>query len=135
MADVADESRTAPDTGADESEIGVLDDPERAIKREIEVIAERFPRTDVSVVAAAVRETVAELRAEAQVETHVMALARHRVYDRLCAQGHEFEPGTDTAAEPPDGPEAEALDRADQTVVGDARRGSPADAAVTSQPD
>jgi hypothetical protein len=63
-----------------------------AIRHEVETIAQRFPDTDVAVVEAAVREVFGELRADAEVETHLLALTRHRVYDRLQAQGHAFQP-------------------------------------------
>jgi hypothetical protein len=67
---------------------------ETAIRREVEIIAERFPQTDTAVVEAAVREVYAELSAKADVETHLLALTRHRVYDRLEEQGHPFSPPT-----------------------------------------
>jgi hypothetical protein len=70
---------------------------ETAIRREVDVIAERFPDTDVAVIDAAVREVFAELRDKAEVETHVLALTRHRVYHRLEAQGHSFQPAAPPA--------------------------------------
>lgn len=79
---------------------GVLDDVDTAIRREVEIIAERFPDTDVAVVDAAVREVYEGLRADADVETHLLALTRHRVYDRLQEQGHAFHPPTANETEP-----------------------------------
>ncbi|MEJ3742600.1 hypothetical protein WEI85_04795 [Actinomycetes bacterium KLBMP 9797] len=72
---------------------------DNAIRNEVETIAQRFPDTDVAVVDAAVREVFGELRAEAEVETHLLALTRHRVYDRLQAQGHAFQPPIADATE------------------------------------
>ncbi|MDG4797344.1 hypothetical protein [Micromonospora sp. WMMD1082] len=114
---VPDESRPASAASRETSELGALDDPERAVEREIEVVAERFPDTDVTAVEAAVRQVVAELRAEAEVETHVLALARHRVYDRLIEQGYDFQPGTDSSAESPAGPGPGDIGRAPEQVM------------------
>jgi hypothetical protein len=74
---------------------------ETAITREVEIIAARFPDTDVAVVERAVRDVFTELRERADVETHVLALTRHRVYDRLQEEGHPFQPvtgGTESAS-------------------------------------
>src|SRR6266508_2587404 len=65
---------------------------ETALHREAEAVAERFPETDFAVVDTAVREVFAELRAEAAVETHILALTRHRAVDRLEEQGHTSRP-------------------------------------------
>lgn len=73
-------------------EMSPLANPEIALRHEVEAVAERFPDTDVAVVEAAIHEVYAELRTEAEVETHLIALTRHRVYDRLQEQGHEFRP-------------------------------------------
>jgi hypothetical protein len=69
-----------------------FEDVDTAIRHEVEVIAQRFPDTDVATIETAVREVYAELSADAEVETHVLALTRHRVYDRLEQQGHAFQP-------------------------------------------
>ena len=67
-------------------------DVETALRHEVDVIAQRFPDTDRSVVEETVHEVFAELRADAEVETHVLALTRPRVYDRLEERGHPFDP-------------------------------------------
>ena len=86
---------------------------ETAIRREVDVIAERFPDTDIAVVEATVREVFAELHDKAEVETHVLALTRHRVYDRLEAQGHAFQPAAptgNTEESPRDAPDDKVAD-------------------------
>jgi hypothetical protein len=89
-----------------------FEDVESAVTREVEIVAERFPDADVAEVDAVVRDVYAELRAEADVETHLLALTRHRVYDRLEEQGHPFQPpisdGRDSDAASDTGPPAEA---------------------------
>ncbi len=75
---------------------------ETALHREAEAVAERFPETDFAVVDTAVREVFAELRAEAAVETHILALTRHRAVDRLEEQGHTFRPAPPAEAVPGD---------------------------------
>jgi hypothetical protein len=86
------DQRSAEQTGAQRPGMVPYGDVETAMKREAEIIAQRFPDTDPAVVDATVREVVAELRAEAEIEVHVLALARHRVYDRLRERGHAFLP-------------------------------------------
>lgn len=87
--------------------MAAFEDVETAIGHEVDIVAERFPDTDRSTVEAAVRQTHAELSTDAEVETHLLALTRHRVYDRLEQQGHAFrpamadEPDESVAAEEP----------------------------------
>ncbi|MCW6005760.1 hypothetical protein K1W54_14405 [Micromonospora sp. CPCC 205371] len=66
---------------------------ETAIRHEVEAVAQRFPDTDIARIDEAVREVFGALKADAEVETHLLALTRHRVYDRLQEQGHVFRPG------------------------------------------
>jgi hypothetical protein len=75
-------------------------DLETALRREADAVAERFPDTDFAVVDTAVREVFAELRAEAAVETHILALTRNRAFDRLEEQGHTFRAAPAAEAEP-----------------------------------
>jgi len=88
-------------------------DVETALRHEVDVIAQRFPDTDRSVVEETVHEVFAELRADAEVETHVLALTRPRVYDRLEERGHPFDPpavpasDTETAPDPATAPDPE----------------------------
>jgi hypothetical protein len=86
------------DSGA-RREMAPLESVETAIAREAQAIAQRFPDTDIAVVEQAVRDVFAELRAEAEVETHLLALTRHRVYDRLQEQGHAFQPAASDKTE------------------------------------
>lgn len=73
-------------------EMQVLGDAETALRREAEAVAERFPDVDPAAVDACVREVYAELKAEASVETHLLALTRSRAVERLERQGNEFRP-------------------------------------------
>jgi hypothetical protein len=77
-------------------------DTETALRREVAIVAERFPDTDIAVVDAAVREAFAELSANAEVDVHLLALTRHRSLGRLEEQGHAFHPSS-AEAEPDDG--------------------------------
>ncbi len=64
-----------------------LGDIETALRREVEVIAERFPDADHDEVDRCVRETFDQLLHEAEVETHVLAVTRARCSDLLQERG------------------------------------------------
>ena len=84
-------------TGAERAGMIAFGDIELGIRREIEVVAERFPETDREVVERVVREVLADLQDEATVEAHLLAVTRNEAIHRLEASGHTFQ-----AAEPPD---------------------------------
>jgi hypothetical protein len=101
---------TVDGTGRTREHVGMtpLDDPEKAIEREVEVVAQHFPDADPTVVAGTVHEVVDDLRADAEIETHVPALTRHWAYDRLRAKGEVFQAPTIEDV----GPETESEDEA-----------------------
>ncbi|GAA0920250.1 hypothetical protein [Virgisporangium aurantiacum] len=82
-------------TNAERSGMIAFGDLELGIRREVEVVAERFPNTDPAVVDRVVRETLADLRGDATVEAHLLAVTRNEAIHRLEAHGHTFQ-----AAEP-----------------------------------
>jgi len=67
-------------------------DFDTALRHEVQAVAERFPDTDAATVDAAVRQVFADLRANAEVDTHLLGLTRHRAIEGLKAQGHPFHP-------------------------------------------
>jgi hypothetical protein len=76
--------------GAERAGMIAFGDIELGIRREIEVVAERFPTTDRDVVEAVVREVIAELQGDATVEAHILAVTRNEAVHRLEAAGHTF---------------------------------------------
>jgi hypothetical protein len=85
---VADERGTAGERAG----MITFGDLETALRREIEVVGARFPNTDPGVVDRVVREVFAELRDDANVEAHLLAVTRNEAITRLEAQGQRFEP-------------------------------------------
>jgi hypothetical protein len=79
-------------------------DLETGLRREVEVVAERFPDTDPAVVDALVREVFAEFQSDATVEAHLLAVTRNEAIHRLEARGEPFVPATlpDRGAAEPD---------------------------------
>jgi hypothetical protein len=75
-------------TGSDG--VAHLGDIETALRREIEILCERFPDAPPDEVAQLVRDTYAELLRNAQIETHVLSLTRPKVVDQLRARGYEL---------------------------------------------
>ena len=80
------------DTSAERSGMIAFGDHELGIRREIEVVQERFPDTDPAVVDRTVRELFAQLQGEANVEAHLLAVTRNEAIHRLEAAGHTFQP-------------------------------------------
>ena len=91
---------------ADRAGMITFGDLETALRREVEIVAERFPSTDVAVVERTVRDVFVELRDDANVEAHLLAVTRNEAISRLEAQGEPFEPAALTAD-----PDAEAQSR------------------------
>lgn len=86
----------ADDTGTERSGMIAFGDLELGIRREVEVVRERFPDTDPATVDRTVREVFAELRDGASVEAHLLAVTRNEAISRLEAAGQTFKP-----ADPP----------------------------------
>jgi hypothetical protein len=80
------------ETEAERAGMIAFGDPEVALRREVEVVAERFPNTDPAVVDALVREVFAEFQSDATVEAHLLAVTRNEAIRRLEAQGEPFAP-------------------------------------------
>jgi hypothetical protein len=76
-----------------------LGDIDTALRRETEILWERFPDAPHAEVDQLVRDTYAELLRDAEVETHVLSLTRPRVVEQLKARGYELhEPRAEAVA-------------------------------------
>ncbi len=69
-----------------------LGDIETALRREVEIIEERFPDAGPGEVDRLVRETYTGLLHDAEVETHVLSLTRLQVTEQLRARGLDLRP-------------------------------------------
>ncbi|MGI5176316.1 three-helix bundle dimerization domain-containing protein [Dactylosporangium sp. CA-152071] len=67
-----------------------LGDIDTALRREADILSERFPGAPRAEVDAMVREVYAELLRDAEVETHVLSLTRPRVIEQLRERGYEL---------------------------------------------
>ncbi|MFI5911405.1 three-helix bundle dimerization domain-containing protein [Dactylosporangium sp. NPDC051541] len=65
-----------------------LGDIETALRRERDIIQERFPDAPPAEVERLVNDTYADLLREAEVETHVLSLTRPRVVEQLRERGY-----------------------------------------------
>jgi hypothetical protein len=74
----------------DRDGVAHLGDIETALRREIEIIAERYPDADRVEVERLVRDTYATLLRDAEVQTHVLSLTRAQVVDELHEQGYQL---------------------------------------------
>jgi hypothetical protein len=79
-------------TGSDG--VAHLGDIEPALRREIDILRERFPDASSDEVAQLVRDTYAELLRDAEIETHVLSLTRPKVVEQLRARGYELRAST-----------------------------------------
>ena len=75
---------------------GGVVDTETALRREVEVLAQRFPDVDRDTLDRYVRETFARLRDQAAVGAHLVAVTRAQVTDRLSAEGAKIHVRSDT---------------------------------------
>src|SRR5262245_6923765 len=64
---------------------GGLVDAETAIRREVEVLAQRFPDVDRAELDHEVRATYEDLKRDAEIEAHLFALTRAQVTEKLRA--------------------------------------------------
>jgi hypothetical protein len=76
---------------------GLLDS-ETALRREVDVLAERFPRLPRQDLEREVRATYAELESHASVHAHLLAVTRAKVTEDLRQRGEEIHVRTDDQA-------------------------------------
>lgn len=86
------------ETGPERSGMIAFGDLELGIRREVEVVRERFPDTDPAVVDRTVRAVFDELRGGATVEAHLLAVTRNEAISRLEATGETFTPAAPPAS-------------------------------------
>ncbi|MEU0559535.1 three-helix bundle dimerization domain-containing protein [Dactylosporangium sp. NPDC006015] len=67
-----------------------LGDIDTALRREADILSERFPDAPRAEVDALVHEVYAELLRDAEVETHVLSLTRPRVIEQLRERGYDL---------------------------------------------
>jgi hypothetical protein len=89
------------ESGTERSGMIAFGDLELGLRREVEVVQERFPDTDPAVVDRTVREVFADLQGDATVEAHLLAVTRNQAVSRLEAAGQTFRPA-DLPATPAD---------------------------------
>ncbi len=74
---------------------GGIADTETALQREIDLLAQRFPHLERSDLEQRVRDTYDQLKRDATVEAHLIAVTRARVTQALRDEGVQL-PGHDT---------------------------------------
>src|SRR5687768_11070083 len=82
--------RAKENSMTDHDGVAHLGDIDTALRREVEIIAERYPDADRSEVERLVHDTYETLLRDAKVETHVLALTRSQVIDELRERGHRL---------------------------------------------
>jgi hypothetical protein len=68
---------------------GGLVDPATALRREVEVLTQRFPQVDRDELDRCVHETYDELKHDAEVQSHLVAVTRAQVTEKLRTRGYE----------------------------------------------
>jgi hypothetical protein len=76
---------------------GGLVDVETALRRETDILAQRFPTVDRADLDRTVRATYDELKSNAEVESHLLAVTRAQVTEKLREQGAEIHVRTEQA--------------------------------------
>jgi hypothetical protein len=76
---------------------GGLVDVETALRREVDILSQRFPTVDRDELDRTVRDTYAELKQHADVESHLLAVTRAQVTEKLREQGAEIHVRTEDA--------------------------------------
>ena len=76
-------------TGSDDG-VAHLDDVETALRREIDLLQDRFPDAPRDEIAQLTRSTYADLLRNAEIETHVLSLTRPKVIEQLRERGYEL---------------------------------------------
>jgi hypothetical protein len=79
---------------------GGLVDTGTALHREVEVLAARFPQVEREELDRCVHETYAELEHDAEVQSHLVAVTRAQVTEKLRARGYEVHVRSEEAEEP-----------------------------------
>jgi hypothetical protein len=69
---------------------GGLVDVETALRREVDILEQRFPTVDRAQLERTVRATYDELKHDAEVESHLLAVTRAQVTEKLREQGAEI---------------------------------------------
>jgi hypothetical protein len=72
------------------AEMGGLIDTETALRREVDVLAPRFPQLHRDELDRLVHETYAELADAAEVQSHLVAVTHGRVIEKLKERGLEI---------------------------------------------
>ena len=75
---------------ADHDGVAHLSDIDTALRRETDILCERFPDAPPAEVDQLVRDTYVELLRGAEIETHVLSLTRPRVIEQLRERGYEL---------------------------------------------
>lgn len=64
-----------------------IDNPEVALRREVEALAQRFPDVDRAELEQRVRSTYAHLKEEATVDEHLVSMTEGQVTEQLRERG------------------------------------------------
>jgi hypothetical protein len=75
---------------------GGLVDTETALQREVDVLAQRFPDVGRAEIERSVRETFDQLKQDAQVESHLLAVTRAQTTEKLRERGATIHVRSDT---------------------------------------
>jgi hypothetical protein len=75
---------------------GGIVDTETALQREVEVLAQRFPGVEHAELERCVRDTYHELKQNAEIEAHLLAVTRAQVTEKLRERGAEIHVRSDT---------------------------------------
>jgi hypothetical protein len=76
--------------------MGGIVDTETALQREVEVLTQRFPLVARAELERCVRDTYEELKRDAEVEAHLLAVTRAQVTEKLRERGEEVHVRSDT---------------------------------------
>jgi hypothetical protein len=76
---------------------GLLDN-ETALRREVDVLAQRFPQLPHAELEREVRKAYAELESDATVRAHLLALTRSKVTEDLRQRGEQIHVRSDSQA-------------------------------------
>jgi hypothetical protein len=66
---------------------GGVENPEIALRREVDALAQRFPDVERAELEERVRATFERLQEDATVDAHLVAMTEHQVTDELRAEG------------------------------------------------
>jgi hypothetical protein len=81
---------------SDPTGTGGLVDVETALQREVDILCYRFPQVDRDDLERTVRDTYAQLKEHAEVESHLLAVTRAQVTEKMRERGeHIYVHGAD----------------------------------------